>query len=233
MKTPTRTEPALLAALAPEALEKIRAQCATRRYEKDEQIVGELERGKQMYFIERGRARVTLLSYGGREVSFVDLAAGENFGELSLIDGQPRSANVIALTECEIMVMPENVFQRLLDAHPRIAFALLRQLTAMVRRLCERIFEFSTIGVNQRLHAELLRLAKKHIELDGVARIPNAPTHAQLASRISCHREAVTRELNSLENAGVLAREKRKLIVPEIRRLQQMVDLVNGAAPQR
>ncbi|MGR3983914.1 MAG: Crp/Fnr family transcriptional regulator [Gammaproteobacteria bacterium] len=236
MKAPTcaapapRTESTLLAALAPEVRKKIRARCITRRYAKGEQIIGERERDNHIYFIDRGNARVTLFSCGGREVSFINLEAGENFGELALIDGRPRSANVIALTDAEITVMPARVFHYLLAAHPPLAFELLRQLSAMIRRLCERVFEFSTIGVNQRLHAELLRLARKNTDLDGIARIPNAPTHAQFASRISCRREAVSRELKLLESEGVVAREKRKLVVPEIGRLQRMVDRVTGAA---
>lgn len=225
-----RTESTLLAALAPETRDVIRAQCATRRYPKGRQIISELDRGDNIYFIERGRVRVALFSSGGREVSFITLEAGENFGELAVLDGMPRSANVIALSDVEIMIMPSQVFHELLAGHPPLALATLRQLSAVIRRLCERVFEFSTVGVNHRLHAELLRIAREHVDLDGAARISTAPTHAQLASRISCHREAVSRELRSLEKNGVIIRDKRKLLVPQVARLQEMVDGVLGRA---
>ncbi len=208
--------------------EKILAQCAVHKYAKGEQIVREMEQDHHMYFIERGKVRVTLFSADGREVSFANLGQGENFGEVSVIDGRPRSANVIALTEADIIIMPPDVFRQMFRRHPAVALELLQQLTAMIRRLCDRIFEYSTIGVNNRIHAELLRLAREHLDLDGIARIPNVPTHAQFASRVSCHREAVSRELKVLENEGILHKKNRKLVIPEIRRLQQMVDQVMG-----
>ena len=178
----------------------------------------------------RGAVRVTLFSSNGREVSFIDLAGGANFGELAALDGQPRSANVIALRETHLIIMPPQVFRRMLAAHPAVAEALLRQLTAIIRRLCERIFEYATSGVHARIHAELLRLARAHLDLDGVARIPRPPTHAHLASRVSCHREAVSRELKSLQNAGLITREKGRLVVPNLQRLQ---DLANSTGAEK
>ncbi len=225
---PQQKDSALLGVLNPGEREKILAQCATRRYARGEQIVRALEGDHNMYFIEHGKVRVTLFSREGREVSFANLEAGGNFGELSIIDGKPRSANVIALTETDMIIMPPEVFRQMFRRHPAVALELLQQLTAMIRRLCDRIFEYSTIGVNNRIHAELLRLAREHLDLDGVARIPSVPTHAQFASRVSCHREAVSRELKALENDGILLKKNRKLIIPEIRRLQKLVDRVMG-----
>ena len=220
--------PALFGLLDTEEREKILAQCTAHRYAKGEQVVREMETDNNMYFIERGKVRVTLFSKEGREVSFSILQAGDNFGEMSAIDGKPRSANVIALTETEMIIMPPRVFRRMFHRHPVVAQELLQQLTAMIRRLCDRIFEYSTLGVNNRIHAELLRLAGDHIDLDGVVRIPNVPTHAQFASRVSCHREAVSRELKALENEGIVQKKNRKLIIPEIQRLQKMVDRAMG-----
>lgn len=218
----------LLSALPDEAREKILSDCEVRRYARGEQIVRQMEQDHNMYFIERGTVRVTLFSRDGREVSFADLEPGENFGEISVIDGKPRSANVIALTETDMIIMPPQTFRQMFQQHPSVALELLQQLSAMIRRLCDRIFEYSTIGVTNRIHAELLRLAKDHLDLDGIARIPNVPTHAQFASRVSCHREAVSRELKALENDGILHKKNRKLIIPEMRRLQKMVDHAVG-----
>lgn len=219
---------ALLGLLGSADRDKMLARCTARRYRKGERIVREMERDDNVYFIERGKVRVTLFAWNGREVSFANLEAGQNFGEIALIDGKPRSANVIALTETDMIVMPSPVFRQLLQEHPAVAVGLLQQFTAMIRRLCDRIFEYSTIGVNNRIHAELLRLAQKNLDLDGVARIPNAPTHAQFASRVSCHREAVSRELKALEKQGVLTKKNRKLIIPQVQRLQEMVEKVSG-----
>ena len=220
--------PVLLGVLEEAEREKILGLCAERRFAKGEQVVREAEQDHNMYFIERGKVRVTLFSRDGREVSFANLAGGENFGELAIIDGKTRSANVIALAETDMIIMPPQVFRLMFRRNPAVALALLQQLTAMIRRLCERIFEFSTIGVNNRIHAELLRLARDNLDLDGVARIPNVPTHAQFASRVSCHREAVSRELKVLEHDGIVHKKNRKLVVPQIEKLQRMVDHVMG-----
>lgn len=218
--------PALLGLLNRKERESVLLQCATRRYAKGEQIIRETERANGMYFIERGRVLVTLLSEDGREVNFANLEQGENFGELSLIDGKPRSATVTALDETDMIIMPPRVFKGMLKRHPAVTIGLLEQLSGMIRRLCERISEYSTAGVNRRIHTEMLRLACQHIDLDGIARIPNMPTHAQFASRISCHREAVSRVLKSLEKEGILMKNKRQIIIPEIRRLQSKVALL-------
>lgn len=225
---PQAQDSSLLGQLMPEARARILSRCVTRKYAKGQQVLREMAKDNNMYFIRRGEVRVTLFSKDGREVSFADLRVGDNFGELSVIDGKPRSANVIALADSEILIMPPAVFRRMYMQHPAVAIGLLKQLAAMIRRLCDRIFEFSTVGVNNRIHAELLRLAKRHIDLDGVARIPNVPTHAMLASRVSCHREAVSRELKRLQNEGVLQKKNRRLIVPDIARLQRMVEHVLG-----
>ena len=225
--------PVLLGPLDAGEREKLLARCVVRHYAKGEQVVREMDQDDQMYFIERGKVRVTLFSKEGREVSFANLGQGQSFGELSIIDGKPRSANVIALTDTDMIIMPSQVFQQMLHQHPAVALELLQQMAAMIRRLCDRIFEYSTIGVNNRIHAELLRLASAHLDLDGVARIPNVPTHAQFASRVSCHREAVSRELKILEKEGILQKKNRKLIIPEIRRLQDRVNRVLGRDESR
>lgn len=227
--TPTHTSPpTLLEQLSTPALHRFLLQCNTRQYTKDEQIVREMESDHHMYFIKHGHVKVTLFSRDGREVSFTELHSGECFGEISALDQKPRSADVIALTDTQMLVMSPSVLQEVLHYHPAFALALLHHLSAIVRRLGERIFEFSTSSVNNRIHAELLRLARANLELDGVARISNMPTHAQFATRVSCHREAVTRELKSLESRGILMRQKGITIVPNMDALIAMVEQVRG-----
>ncbi len=218
----------LLSLLGHEERAAVLGQCATRRYAKGEQIIREQEHDRDIYFIDRGEVRVALFSRDGREVSFTDLAPGQNFGEIALLDGKPRSATVIALTEADLTVMPLAVFRRMLRRHPAVSLELLRQLSAMIRRLCARVFEYSTSGVKQRIHAELLRLARANLDYDGVARIANAPTHAQLASRVSCHREAVSRELKALEHSGILVKGRGRYIIAEMGRLQERVEQGSG-----
>ena len=222
----------LLDALDKTVRDQILEECQCCQYMKGDQIVRQWDKDHQLYFICQGSVRVTLYSSDGKEVSFVDLHEGDNFGELSAIDNEPRSATVVALTKSTIKTMPAVDFLNLLDTYPDLNRAFLRQLTGMVRRLCDRIFEYSTLGVSHRIHAELLRLAKRDLDLDGVARIRKMPTHAQLGSRLSCTRESVSRELKQLEKSGIIKRKSRKFIIEDLSRLERLIE-ENSSVPNQ
>ena len=218
-----------LLSLLPESyLQSVLENCSTRQYSRHQFIVRESEASTNLFFINSGKVRVTLFSSSGKEVSFVDMNAGENFGEISAIDGGPRSASVMALEDTEITVMPGKLLQNILLEQPQVAIYLLKQMSSIVRRLCNRIFEYSTLGARNRIHSELLRLARENLDLDGKARIHSPPTHSEIASRVSCHREAVSREMKVLENQGVIEKGTKKLIVPDCKLLETLVQSVGG-----
>ncbi len=209
-------------------LEALARRCRWRQFAPHQQIVGHQEETRDVFFIARGHVRVTLYSLLGKEVTFRDLDAGEMFGELAAIDGQPRSANVVALTNTLLASMSANEFWEVLRDYPAVAAATLRRLALHVRDLSERVFEFSTLAVKNRIHAELLRLARRHPEVDNTAAISPAPTHTDIANRISTHREAVTRELNDLARAGLLERRPKTLIIRDVSKLARMVQQILG-----
>ena len=225
----TKSAPQLLKGLNRHAQTEILSQCVVRRYAKGERIVRESERADGLYFIARGRAQATKSSACGFEVNFADLEQGAHFGEQSLINVELHATTVTALTDAHIIVMPPLVCRAMLECHPALAFGLLAHAHATVRDLSERVLEYSTVDVERRVRAELLRLAVRHFDLDGVARIPPM-THAKFAARVSCHREAVSRELKALQRAGVVTRQDRYFIVPDIARLRRLVD---GDVPVR
>ena len=204
-------------------LRTLEQRCRFRRYVRDTTIVDYQENKTDVFFIVNGQVRVTIFSKAGREVAFRDLDAGELFGELSAIDGKPRAANVVALTECVLAAMPESALWDVLHRHQSVADAMLRRLAGNIRALTERVFEFSTMAVRNRIHAELLRLA--HASDKGTRPITIAPmlTHAELANRLSTHREAVTRELNDLARLGVIERSGNDLVIPDIKALERLV----------
>jgi CRP/FNR family cyclic AMP-dependent transcriptional regulator len=96
-------------------------------------------------------------------------------------------------------------------------------MAGAIRTLNERVVEFSTIGVRNRIHAELLRLARAERVIEGTGRISPPPTHAEIASRISTHREAVTRELKQLENQSLLERTRGAFVIKDLAELERMV----------
>ena len=223
---PLLREISLFQSLSDEEVEKISQRCAWRTYPAGHCVVAFKDRGRDVFFVISGAVRVTLYSLDGKEVSYRDIGAGEIFGEMAAIDGEMRSANIVVLQDARIASMSPDVFWSVLNQHPGIAANLLRHLSTMIRTYSERIFEFSALAVRNRIHAELLRLARPKTEPDNSARIHPAPTHAEIASRISTHREAVTREISRLKRDGLVQSQGGALRILDVERLERMVEEV-------
>lgn len=219
---------AILASLPPDSVERIERRCAWKHYAPGEPILDYLDKSDDVFFIVLGEVRVTIYSTVGKAVSFREMGSGEIFGEFPAIDGGPRSASVEARTNCLIASMPASTFRELLETEPGLANALLPRLTKTIRALTTRVYEFSTLAVNNRVQAELLRLARFGPKDGKSARIVPAPTHVEIASRVSTHREAVTRELNRLSRIGIIERRGGTLLVRDVDRLAEMVHDATG-----
>lgn len=207
---------------------KLAALCQGRRYAAEERVLSHKDETRDVYFIVSGTVRVTIYSLNGKEITFRDQAAGEMFGELGAIDGEPRSAHVMALEDSLLASMSRETFWEVLAGYPEVAEFTLKRLATLVRLLSGRVFEFSTLAVRNRIHAELLRLARENLDSDNTATISPAPTHADIASRISTHREAVTREYHDLTGAGVIEQGRGELVINDVARLETMVREVMG-----
>jgi CRP/FNR family cyclic AMP-dependent transcriptional regulator len=219
---------AILGRLSVEALAHVEQRCAFRRYGQGESIVDYLDQSDEVFFIISGEVRVTIYSLAGKMVSFRDLGSGEVFGEYPAIDRGPRSASVEARKPCLVATLPGAAFRELIETEPVVALAMLPQLVTKIRGLTTRIYEFSTLAVSNRIQAELLRLATLGTR-DGMgARIAPTPTHTEIASRVSTHREAVAREFTRLAGLGLIEREKNALVVKDLDRLAQMVHTATG-----
>lgn len=218
----------ILADLPRESLAKLQHKSTWRRYKPGESIVDYQDAGDDVFFLTDGYVRVTLYSVAGKAVSFNELGPGVVFGEYPAIDGGVRSAVVEAHTSCLLASMSASSFLSLLRSEPVVAIALLQQMVATIRRLTTRVYEFSTLAVNNRIQAELLRLAGLSNHEGNVAQINPSPTHFEIASRISTHREAVTRELNRLAKIGVIERHDGALVVKNVDRLAEMVHDASG-----
>jgi CRP/FNR family cyclic AMP-dependent transcriptional regulator len=204
-------------------LEKIKQRCACRRYERRETIIDYLDDSNDVRFLLSGTARVTIRSVDGKAVSFRELGPGTTFGEYAAIDGRPRSASVEARTSCLVASLSATTFREIVLSEPQVAESLLKHFVMEIRELTTRVYEFSTLAVRYRIQAELLRLANLSACQGKIANIIPAPTHAEIASRTSTHREAVTRELNRLSKFGILEQKNRVLLVKDIDRLNELV----------
>ena len=214
---------AIFGDLPSDALERIQRRCSWRRYQPGEPIIDYLETSDEVFFMAKGKARVTIHSIDGKAVTFRDIGPGAMFGEYAAIDGAPRSASVYAQHSCLVASMPAATFRTLLETEPMVAKALIRHLVTEIRELTTRVFEFSTLAVRYRIQTEVLRLARLTPHEGKTVSIVPAPTHAELANRISTHREAVTRELSRLSKIGIIEQRKRALLVRDIDRLAAIV----------
>ena len=204
----------------------IAKRCRARRFAPRDRIVSQLDERKDVFFIVSGNVRVTYFSRSGKAIQFRDEHAGQAFGELSAIDGRPRSADVVAVDEVFAGVIDGEAFLDIATHYPKVAKKVFSGLAAIVRSLSDRIVELSTLGVSNRIHAEILRLAKRGDITANVAEICPSPTHADIASRVSTHREAVTKELGVLTRSGIVERDHGMLRVLDVARLAEMVEKV-------
>ncbi|MGE0850150.1 MAG: Crp/Fnr family transcriptional regulator [Hyphomicrobiaceae bacterium] len=218
----------ILARLPERTLERIAQSCAWRQYAPGEQILGYQDTSTDVSFLLAGKARAIIYSLEGKAVVFSDLRPGTMFGEIAAIDRKARSASIEALEPCTIASLSAEQFEALMLAEPSVALATLRHVAADVRRLSERVFEFSTLAVQNRIHAELLRLAGETQQKGREVVLAPAPSLSDIANRISTHREAVSRELSRLATIGLLRREGSNLRITNRPKLAELVHEAKG-----
>lgn len=220
----------LLESMPAPALEQLALQCRWRRFRAEQRIISREAQDQDVYLIISGRVRVTSFSASGRQVTYRDIQAGDWFGDFAAIDGLSRSTDIITLDDTLVALMAPELFRRLLHEYPNACDQVLLRLVTSVRNLTERIFDLSTLGVQNRLHAELLRLAREAGVSNNRARIDPAPKHAEISSQISTYREQVTRELSALVKQGLLERSGRALVIRDVAQLEQIVNRVRRPA---
>lgn len=218
MTTPT----AFLSRLCDADVAALSARWSVHNYKHGEMIIAHGDSGRDAFFLLEGRARVTLFSEEGKEIAYRDITPGDIFGELACIDGKERSASIVALELTKAARLPPVVFRELVESHPRLAWSLLEHLSGLLRRMTDRVYEFSTLLVRERLILELIRRAQETGAVDGHVQIEPAPTHFELAARISTHREAVSREMSALAKRGLIAKRGNKLVLNDLAALEML-----------
>lgn len=208
---------ALPAALRDAFLERARPM----KVRRGQIVTAEDDDSNEVYLIRSGKVQVSLVSSQGREIILRDLRTGQIVGEMAVIDGGPRSANIIAIEDSLLARVRGEEFLDLLSA-PGAGLWMSRLLAARVRDLTERAFELATLPVAARVHKELFRLAVENEASDDHVLIRAMPRHADVAARIGTHREAVTRELNLLAADGILRQRGRQIEILSVKRLRAL-----------
>jgi len=195
----------LFESLTDEELEALAQMTITRTFSKDNVIILAEEEGDALFIIEKGQVKVSIVSEDGREVILSMLGDGAVFGELSLLDGKPRSANVIATEDTNLVMLRRQDFLQLVFKVPQIAIALLAELASRLRRTDRQIEGLALLDVTSRISETLLQLASdQSVETETGVLIQNRPTHQELANMSGTTRETVSRVLKRLETQGYI-----------------------------
>lgn len=186
----------------------------TRTFTKDTVIILAEEGGDTLFIIKNGQVKVSIVSEEGREVILSLLGGGAVFGELSLLDGKPRSANVVATEDTELLMLRRTDFVQLIYKTPQIATALLAELASRLRKTDRQIEGLALLDVTSRISETLLQLASEQgNESEEGVTIRNRPTHQELANMSGTTRETVSRVLKRLESQGYIISKGRQLII--------------------
>ncbi len=192
-----------------------------RAYPRGSIIVFEDDPGDSLFIVRAGRVKVVLIGEDGREVILGILGVGDHFGELSLIDGQPRSAHVIAMEDSQLIVLRREDFRRRVEESPAVAWALLVELSRRLRRADEQIGRLVLLDVDGRIARLLLDAAAE----SGGTTIEKRLTHQTIAQMIGASRETVSRAMRSFQDRGLISVHRRQISIadrPGLERLAQV-----------
>ena len=209
---------ALFRSLERKDREAFEHRCQWRHAHPKEWLLEQNDIGTDIYFLTSGVVRVLITPSPDREIILGDIEAGGYFGEMAAIDGQPRSAGILAITDATIARMPATVFREIIHQYPDVSEQLLRQLVARIRTLDQRVNEFSSMHVKNRIYAELLRRSRPDPTDKRQAVVSPPPVHSDIAARVSTRREMVARELKALERAGLLTKRRGAFVLNNVPR---------------
>lgn len=181
-------------------IERIQGFARERSYPKNNVIVFEEDPGDSLYVVLNGQVKVVLIGEDGREVILSTPGKGDFFGEMSLIDDQPRSAHVIAMEDSLLLVLRREDFHQCLAAMPGIAIGLLRAMCKRLRKADDKIGGLVLLDVPGRVARLLLEMAD---EGDG-EHITKRITHHLIAQMIGSSRETVSRTMRILMDQGLI-----------------------------
>ena len=203
-------------------LRRLEQQCHWREFQRDQTILDRDHRDSDVFFVTRGSVIVVNFSISGREIALARIAAGSYFGELAAIDGEPRSASVVALEPCVIGVLAPQAFSEAVTGDATLSLRLMRRLARIIRISDDRIMDLSTLGAFQRVYLELLRLSHADPDDPKALVIDPMPGQKDIAGQASTTRETVTRAISQLAADGIVERKRKRLRIVDRRRFDSL-----------
>ena len=204
----------IFADLSSSDLEKISNKMISRNYIKGQVILLEESKGETFFVIKTGEVKVTKLSDDGREVILAILGESDFFGEMSLLDGEGRSANIVANEDSTALTLSRNDFLSCLESYPKIAISLLEELAVRLRKSDKHIESLSLSDSEHRIGITIARLAEEIGTIKkGVVSIKKLPFQQDIANMAGTSRETVSRTIKLFEDKKILTRNGRALTI--------------------
>ena len=195
----------------------------SRAYEKGQMILLEESQGETFFIIVSGAVKVTRLSDDGREVILAILGESDFFGEMSLLDGEGRSANIVANEDAEVLTLSRRDFLDCLETYPKIAIALLEELAIRLRKSEQHIGSLSLSDSEHRIAITLIRFAQELGTIkQGDVKISNLPFQQDIANMAGTSRETVSRTLKLLEEKDLIKKHGKDLIIYKFDEFRQL-----------
>lgn len=196
-----------------------------KHFENGNYIFLEDSEGEQCFFVLEGSVKVTRLSKDGREVILAMLNEGDFFGEMSLLDGESRSANVIALEKTKVLTLDRNDFIAVVNDYPQIAVQLLKELARRLRKSDRQIASLSLSDAEKRIALCIIRFADEQgVIQNGKVSIPKTPIQQDIANMAGTSRETVSRAMGLLEKEDLIERNGRELIILDYKKFIKEFD---------
>ncbi len=200
----------LFASLTDEQLRVLQPCIQQRSYPRGSFVVRAGEETDALYIILSGRVKVLIPDLQGREVILATMGPHEFFGEMGLLDEQPRSASVEALEPCQMLRFSKVGFVACLKDNFDLAMLIIRNLVRRLRDADKKIESLALIDVYGRVARVLLENAE---EIDGMWIVRQAPPKQEIARMIGASREMVSRVVKDLQQRGYIRAEKRKVFL--------------------
>jgi CRP/FNR family transcriptional regulator, cyclic AMP receptor protein len=204
-------------------LEKISGLGVRKEYKKDSVILFEHETGSALFVIIEGKVKVSRVSDDGKEVILTILSDSDFFGEMAILDGLARSANVTAMENTELFLIQRSDFIGLLHEHPEISIALLMELTQRLRAADMKIKSLSLKDAEGKVATVILQLADDLGKIrQGTVEIEKLPYQHDLANMAGTSRETISRTLHAFAKKGLVEIEGSKLRIINYEKFKEL-----------
>ncbi len=209
--------------LQPADIDNILARASVRRIERGEVVLRRGDPNTGMLVIMSGRVRISTVSEDGKEITLRVLGAGEVVGEMSLIDGEPCSADVTAHEDCAMLLIERGPFLALLRDNSELALRLMSFLTHRLRRANAALEDMALLDLPTRLGRLLVRLAADYgVKVRTGTRIEVRLSQKDLSTLVGASREKVNRQIRQWEEEGVLTKDSGRLVISDSQALPSL-----------